>query len=160
MLCQRSGILLSLLSAVQAIVQAPALPGAQPISSADRVYVGDQSSNTVSVIDPATNRVLGTIALGDSRLTDDLNPQYVKPSINAHGLGFSRDGKFVNVVSVASNTVTVIRTSNNTVVSQSYVGRAPHEAFFSADNRTVWVGTRGLSLVPMNFLHTHPPARD
>ncbi|KAF8493505.1 cytochrome cd1-nitrite reductase-like protein [Gautieria morchelliformis] len=150
MLYQPFDILVSLLTAVRltlALVQAPALPGAQAISSADRVYVGDQSSNTVSVINPATNQVLGTIALGSSRLTDILNPQYVRPSINTHGLGFSRDGRFINVVSVASNTVTVIRTSDNSVVSESYVGRAPHEAFFSPDNRTVWVGTRGTSQV-------------
>ncbi|KAF8592666.1 hypothetical protein K439DRAFT_1323730 [Ramaria rubella] len=130
-----------------AIVQAPALPGAPPISPADRIYVGDQSSNTVTVVNPFTKTVLGTIALGDQRLTDILNPQYVKPSINAHGLGFSRDGKFICAVSVSSNTITVIKTLDNTIVSQSFVGRAPHEAFFSADNRTVWVAARGTSEV-------------
>ena len=31
----------------------------------DRVYAADQSSNTVSVIDPATNRLLGSIHLGE-----------------------------------------------------------------------------------------------
>ena len=30
----------------------------------DRVYTADQTSNTVSVIDPATNKPLGSIHLG------------------------------------------------------------------------------------------------
>src|ERR687892_2634723 len=49
------------------VIQAPALPGAQPISANDRVYTADQSSNTVSVINPKTAKVLGTIALGKPR---------------------------------------------------------------------------------------------
>src|ERR1700676_1673817 len=36
-----------------------------PISSRDRVYHADQTSNTVSVYDPSTNRLLGVILLGD-----------------------------------------------------------------------------------------------
>ena len=47
--------------------QAPALAGATATSSRDRVYTGDQTSNTVSVIDAGTNTFLGTIALGDPR---------------------------------------------------------------------------------------------
>ena len=33
------------------------------------------------------------------------------------------------------------------MVSQTYVDRAPHEGFFSADNRTVWVAARGTDFV-------------
>jgi YVTN family beta-propeller protein len=36
-----------------------------PITSADRVYHADQSSNTVSVYDPSNNSLLGVIPLGD-----------------------------------------------------------------------------------------------
>ena len=36
-----------------------------PVSSRDRVYAADQTSNTVSVIDPSTNKLLGVIRLGD-----------------------------------------------------------------------------------------------
>jgi YVTN family beta-propeller protein len=35
------------------------------ISSGDRVYAADQTSNTVSVIDSSANKLLGVIRLGD-----------------------------------------------------------------------------------------------
>ena len=42
-----------------------AVTAATPASGRDRVYSGDQTSNTVSIIDPATNTLLGIIRLGD-----------------------------------------------------------------------------------------------
>ncbi|KAH8657195.1 40-residue YVTN family beta-propeller repeat protein [Tricladium varicosporioides] len=128
------------------IRQAPALPGAQFISASDRVYTADQTSNTVTVIKPLTNEVLGTITLGKPRVSDQFNPQYLGV-INSHGLGFSLDGQFLSHVAVTTNTLTVIRTSNNSIVSQTSVGRAAHEAFFTHDNRTVWVACRGTNFV-------------
>lgn len=125
-------------------VQAPALPGAQPIGRGDRVYTADQTSNTVTVIDPSTRTVLGTIALGDQRLGGDLGPQYLR-DVDVHGLGFSRDGRYLDVVSVTTNTVTVLRTADNAVVSRTNVGRAAHEGFFAPDGKTVWVADRALA---------------
>ena len=139
-------VVLLLATGTLAQIQPPALPGAPPISSQDRIYTGDQTSNTITVIKPSTNEVLGTIAIGDQRLSDVLGPQYLQ-SINSHGLGFSRDGKYICSISVSSNTVTVIKTEDNSIVSQTFADRATHEAFFSADNRTVWVGARGASRV-------------
>ena len=49
------------------VVQAPAVADGQPISSRDRVYTADMASNTVSVIDPKTDVVLGTIPLARLR---------------------------------------------------------------------------------------------
>lgn len=112
------------------MVEPPGQEGnGNPISSRDRIYTGDQSSNTITVIDPSRNRVLGTIALGDARLGGDLGPQYVE-SVNSHGMGFSRDGKYFVSLSVLSNSVNVFRTSDNALVSETYVDRGPHEAFF------------------------------
>ncbi len=45
--------------------QAPWASKDIPISSHDRVYTADQTSNTVSVIDPAGNKLLGVIRLGE-----------------------------------------------------------------------------------------------
>ena len=63
--------------------QAPALPGAISTSSHDRVYTGDQTSNTESVIDPGTNTFLDTIAPGDPR-PGVLGALY-KKEIDVHG---------------------------------------------------------------------------
>ena len=69
------------------VTPAPALPGAQPISGNDRVYTADQDSNTVTVIDPKTDTVLGTIPMGAVRLNtnaDTLGPMY-NGEIDVHG---------------------------------------------------------------------------
>jgi YVTN family beta-propeller protein len=131
------------------VTQAPARPGAQPISGNDRVYTADQDSNTVTVINPKTDTVLGTIPLGAVRLdtnADTLGPMY-NGQIDVHGLGFSRDGRYLDVMDVTTNAVQVIDTATNKVVSTTYVGRAPHEGFFSPDGRTIWVAVRGLNYV-------------
>jgi YVTN family beta-propeller protein len=130
------------------ISQAPALPGAQPISASDRVYTADQTSNTVTVFKPLTHEVLGTITLGSPRMTGILNPQYLEV-VNSHGLGFSLDGKYITHISTMTNTVTIIRTLDNSIVSQTTVDRASHESFFAHDGRTVWVACRGTSNVDL-----------
>ena len=111
------------------------------ISSRDRVYSADQTSNTVSVIDPADNRLLGVIRLGDP-VPGALSPLY-RGALMVHGLGYSPDGKTLAVVSIGSNSVTLIDTSTNSVKGVVYVGRAPHEAFFTPDGREIWITVRG-----------------
>lgn len=116
-----------------------------PISSRDRVYTADQTSNTVSVIDPSSNRLLGVIKLGDP-VPGALSPLY-KGQLLVHGLGYSPDSKTLAVVSVASNSVTLIDTATNNVKGTIYVGRSPHEAFFTQDGRELWVTVRGENYV-------------
>ncbi len=123
------------------VVQAPTLPGAQAISSRDRVYTADQTSNTVSVYDPGTNTLLGTIPLGVPRPAV-LGPLY-RAQIDVHGLGFSPDGRLLAAISVTTNSVTVIETATNAVRGTVYLGRAPHEGFFSPDGKELWVAIRG-----------------
>ena len=117
---------------------ATALAGAQ---STDRVYTGDQTSNTVSVIDPNTNKLLGVIPLGDD-VPAALSPLY-RGELLVHGLGFSPDHKTLAAVSIGSNSVTLIDTGTNTVKGKVYVGRSPHEAFFRPNGRELWVAVRG-----------------
>ena len=107
----------------------------------DRVYTADQTSNTVSVIDPATNTILGAIHLGED-VPAALSPLY-RGQLLVHGLGFSPDHKTLDVVSIGSNSVTLIDTETNTVKGTIYVGRSPHEAFFRPDGRELWVTVRG-----------------
>jgi len=118
-----------------------------PITVRDRVYTADQTSNTVSVIDPAENKLLGVIKLGDP-VPGALSPLY-KGQLLVHGLGYSPDSKTLAVVSVGSNSVTLIDTATNKVKGTVYVGRSPHEAFFTPDGRELWVTVRGENYVSM-----------
>jgi YVTN family beta-propeller protein len=133
-----------LLAGVSAFAgQAPFAVGAPdfPVSAGDRVYAAEQFSNTVSVIDPSTNKNLGVIRLGDPEPMN-LSPLY-KGQVLVHGLGFSPDRKTLAVVSIASNSVTFVDTATNGVKHTTYVGRSPHEAFFTQDGSEVWVTVRG-----------------
>jgi YVTN family beta-propeller protein len=121
--------------------QAPWARADIPISSRDRVYAADQTSNTVSVIDPSSNRLLGVIRLGDP-VPGALSPLY-KGQLLVHGLGYSPDSKTLAVVSIASNSVSLIDTATNRVKGIVYVGRSPHEAFFTPDGNELWVTVRG-----------------
>ncbi|WP_344873029.1 DUF305 domain-containing protein [Nonomuraea antimicrobica] len=118
---------------------------ALPVSGRDRVYTADQTSNTVSVIDPAANRLLGVIRLGDT-VPAALNPLY-KGQLLVHGMGFSPDHRTLAVVSIASNSVSLIDTGTNRVKGVVYVGRSPHEAFFTPDGKEVWATVRGQDYV-------------
>jgi YVTN family beta-propeller protein len=60
-----------------------------------------------------------------------------------HGLGFSPDSKTLAVVSVGSNSVTLIETATNRIKGTIYVGRSPHEAFFTPDGKELWISVRG-----------------
>lgn len=137
-------LLLCLVSAAVA-QQAPWGRADIPISNHDRVYAADQTSNTVSVIDPSTNKLLGVIKLGDPA-PGSLGPLY-KGQLLVHGLGYSADSKTLAVVSVGSNSVTLIDTATNKVKGTIYVGRSPHEAFFTPDGSELWVTVRGLDYV-------------
>jgi YVTN family beta-propeller protein len=123
--------------------QAPAPASAPdvPVSSRDRVYLGEQFSNTISVVDPASNTALGAIRLGDPQPAN-LSPLY-RGQLLVHGLGFSPDHRTLVAVSIGSNSVSFIDTASNAVKHVTYVGRSPHEAFFTPDGHEVWVSVRG-----------------
>ena len=112
-----------------------------PISHRDRVYAAEQFSNTVSVIDPADNKLLGVIRLGDPQPMN-FSPLY-KGQVLVHGMGFSPDRKTLAVVSIGSNAVTFIDTATNGAKPTAYGGRSPQEAFFTPDGKEVWVTVRG-----------------
>src|SRR3954453_8897953 len=123
--------------------QAPGGASAEdvPISSRDRFYTSAQFSNTISVIEPMANKLLGLIKLGDPTPAN-LSPLY-RGQLLVHGMGFSPDQKTLAVVSIGSNSVSFIDTRSNTVRHVAYVGRSPHEAFFTPDGSEVWVSIRG-----------------
>ena len=134
-----------------ALDSTPASPGTGPRTvaraarSRDRVYAAEQFSNTVSVIDPGDDTLLGVIRLGDP-LPGNLSPLY-RGQLLVHGMGFSPDHRTLAVVSIGSNSVAFIDTKTNAVRHVTYVGRSPHEAFFTPDGREVWVTVRGENYV-------------
>src|SRR5579862_1832830 len=141
-----AGTMLAACSAVFA-GQAPGALAAPdiPISHHDRVYAAEQFSNTVSVTDPVDNKLLGVIRLGDPQPAN-FSPLY-RGQLLVHGMGYSPDHKTLTVVSIGSNSVTFIETATNTVKHVTYVGRSPHEAFFTPDGKEVWITVRGESYV-------------
>ncbi len=130
---------LALLSGPALAGQAPGAASAPdvPVSGKDRFYTSDQFSNTVSVVDPAANTLLGVIRLGDPTPMN-LSPLY-RGQLLVHGMGFSPDHRTLLAVSIGSNSVSFIDTATNAVRHTAYVGRSPHEAFFTPDGREVWV---------------------
>jgi YVTN family beta-propeller protein len=134
----------SLISMVPAFAgQAPgaAADADIPISRRDRVYAAEQFSNTVSVTDPVDNKLVGVIRLGDPQ-PGNFSPLY-KGQVLVHGMGYSPDHKTIAIVSIDSNSVTFIDTATNALKHTTYVGRSPHEAFFTPDGNEVWVTVRG-----------------
>ncbi|WPO38951.1 YncE family protein [Tardiphaga sp. 42S5] len=112
-----------------------------PVSHRDRIYAAEQFSNTVSVTDPADNKLLGVIRLGDPQ-PGNFSPLY-KGQVLVHGMGYAPDHKTIAVVSIGSNSVTFIDTATNAVKHTIYVGRSPHEAFYTPDGNEIWVTVRG-----------------
>src|SRR5262245_40994322 len=90
------------------------------ISHKDRFYTSDQFSNTISVIDPVDNKLLGVIRLGDATPTN-LSPLY-QAQLLVHGMGFSPDHHTLAVISIGSNSVTFIDTATNAIKHVTYVG--------------------------------------
>ncbi|HEX4382351.1 MAG TPA: hypothetical protein VH083_05365 [Myxococcales bacterium] len=127
------------------------------VSSKDRVYLCDQFSNTVSVVDPAAAKLLGVIKLGDPTPAN-LSPLY-KGQLLVHGMGFSPDHHTLLAVSIGSNSVTFIDTVTNAVKHTTYVGRSPHEAMFTPDGKEVWVTVRGEDYVQVLDAKTYQPTR-
>jgi YVTN family beta-propeller protein len=111
------------------------------ISHKDRFYTSDQFSNTVSVVDPVDNKLLGVLRLGDTAPAN-FSPLY-KGQLLVHGMGFAPDHHTLAAVSIGSNSVTFIDTATNAIRHVTYVGRSPHEAFFTPDGKEVWVAVRG-----------------
>jgi YVTN family beta-propeller protein len=148
-----------LLAAAANAGQVPGRAGAPdiPISSRDRVYLADQTSNTVSVVDPAAEKLLGVIRLGDP-IPGNMVPLY-KGQLLVHGVGYSPDHRTLVVVSVGSNSAAFIDTQTNCVKQITYVGRAPHEAFFTPDGKEVWITVRGENFIQVLDGKSYRPTR-
>ena len=109
------------------LLVASAAPGMPPAAVAQvvpgRVYVANFASDTVSVIDTATNTVIATVPVGDG----------------PRGVGVTPDATRVYVANEQSDTVSVIDTATNAVVATVAVGDWPTGVRATPDGTRVWV---------------------
>ncbi len=93
-----------------------------------RIYVANESSNSVTVIDAASLKVIATI--------DALNH-------STHDLSVSRDGRWVFATNLASGRLSVIDAEKLETVASIYTGNRAHVVTLTNDNRQAWVANIG-----------------
>ena len=93
-----------------------------------RIYVANESSNSVTVLDAETFAVVGTI---DAR------------NHATHDLALTRDGKRLFATNLASGRVSVIDTDSMETVGSLYTGPRSHVIALTNDNRHAWVANIG-----------------
>ena len=101
----------------------PAFDTGSSLVGFPKVYVTNDASNTVSVIDTAINTVIDTVAVGIRPLGAVFDPVYQRVYISNYG----------------SDTVSVIDTTSNIVIATIPVGNGPHPPAYDAVNRRVYV---------------------
>lgn len=127
-------------------------------AGAGTVYVANEVSNAVSVIDADTRAITATICLGsDSAIPGTPQPagpcngeaQHHSPFFNghvgSHGLWLTPDGKVLLVANRISGTIVAIDTAANAVLGYTPVGREPHLATVRPGGKEAWVAVRGES---------------
>ncbi|HEX4839106.1 MAG TPA: beta-propeller fold lactonase family protein [Rhabdochlamydiaceae bacterium] len=87
------------------------------------IYVTNNHDNSVSVIDPVSKTIIGSITVGSQPISIAITP----------------DGRFAYVVNNFSGTVSCIDLSTNTVIATIFVGASPYGVAISPDGSTVYV---------------------
>lgn len=100
----------------------------QPIRSTSRVYVANESSNTVSVIDGVSFQVIGTVEARNH---------------STHDLALARDGKRLFATNLASGQLSVIDTEALETIASIPTGSRCHVVTLTNDNRHAWVANIG-----------------
>ena len=96
----------------------------EPEAPAPRIYVANESSNSVSVIDGSKYEVIGTV---DAR------------NHSTHDLALTRDGKRLFATNLASGRLSVIDTDRLETVASIFTGTRSHVVTLTNDNRHAWV---------------------
>jgi YVTN family beta-propeller protein/probable HAF family extracellular repeat protein len=94
-----------------------------PAHSEPFAYVANNVSNTISVIDTASNTVTATVAVGSG----------------PRGVAITPNGVHAYVTNVSSNTVSVIDTDTNTVTATVAVGGSPVSVVITPDGARAYV---------------------
>ena len=93
-----------------------------------RVFVANESSNTVTVVDGDTFQVVGTV---DAR------------NHATHDLAVSRDGRWLFATNLASGRLSAINTRTMETVASIATGDRAHVVTLTNDNRQAWVANIG-----------------
>jgi YVTN family beta-propeller protein len=105
-----------------------ALALAGPLAAAPvRIYVANSDDNKISVIDPATDRVVSEIAV----------------SPNPHGIVPSPDGKRFYVSSESKDILDVVDRKTGSVIRKVPIGTRPNNVAITADGKRVYICIRG-----------------
>lgn len=103
-------------------------PVKAPVDVPARIYVANESSNDVSVIDATNFQPVGTI---------DAKNQ------STHDLAVSRDGRRLYATNLASGRLSVIDTASMETIASIYTGQRCHVVALTNDNKQAWVANIG-----------------
>jgi len=92
-----------------------------------RLYVSEEDSARLAVLDASSGRVLATVPVGRE----------------PEGVRVSPDGRWVLVTSEEDNTVTIVDAKSYAVLGKATVGTRPRDLVFSADSRSAFVTGEG-----------------
>ncbi len=101
---------------------------------AGKIYVANMNSNTVSVIDAKTHKVIRTVEAKGH---------------HTHDLWITPDGKRLFATNMQSGTVTVIDTATDEVVTTISSGGTTHAIAISPDGKNLWVVPGKESFLPI-----------
>lgn len=104
------------------------MPPQKPKGPNTKVYIANESSSSVSVVDGTTFKVLGEI--------DTLNHA-------THDLSLARNGKYLWATNLASGRVSVIDTDAMETIASIYTGKRAHVVTLTNNNKHAWVANIG-----------------
>ena len=105
---------------------------ALPLAAAPvHIYVANSAGDNITVIDPATDRVIGDIHV----------------SRNPHGIVASPDGKRFYISSETENVLDVVDRGSSHIIRRVPLGRRPNNVAITPDGRRVYICIRGESSV-------------
>jgi YVTN family beta-propeller protein len=100
----------------------------EPEATGSRVFVANESSNTVTVVDGDTFQVVATVEARNHA---------------THDLAVSRDGRWLFATNLASGRVSVVNTVSLETVASIATGDRAHVVTLTNDNRQAWVANIG-----------------
>ena len=139
-LLRMGGLVLAALAWAAWAACAPTPAPRPAVGPTGRVYVANEGSGTVSIIDARAMKVLRTVDLG--------NP-------GTHDLALTRDGKTLFATSLATGLISVIDTTTGEAVASVYTGKRCHSVALTNDERHLWVvniGDNNISVLDVESL--------